>query len=255
MSTEDILAKLRHSYVTGIPSHLEEMENLVLNIENRHEFKENFDALYRKAHSLKGSGATYDFPIITTVCHQLEDFLTDEFQKEDEINPSKINTAFAYIDVLKDVHTLLITDDDNFLPIDNQLKQLKKQNPKLRAMLIDPPEKMYRAICIQSLENANVHCTTTPSGVTALQRLLNENFDLLITPRENPELSGMALIAALKINKRYNVNIQSIMITSNPRIELPTNLGPSYIVLKGLDFAEKLDTAIKNIITDKQAMP
>jgi len=138
--------------------------------------------------------------------------------------------------------------------LSKKLKQLKEQNPKLRAMLIDPPEKMYHAICLHALKNANVHCTTTPSGVTALQRLLNENFDLLITPRENPELSGMALIAALKINKRYNVNIQSIMITSNPNTELPVELEPSYTILKGINFAEKLDTALNDIITKKQAM-
>ncbi len=251
MSTEDILEKLRQGYVSGIPSHLEKMENHVLNIEKKQAFKENFDALYRKAHSLKGSGATYDLPIITTACHQLEDFLTDEFQTEDSVNSDTINNVFAYIDVLKNVHTSLVDGDDNFSPIENQLKQLKKQNPKLRAILIDPPEKMYHAICLHVLKNANVHCTTTSSSLTALQRLLNENFDLLITPRENRELSGMALIAALKINKRYNVNIESIMITSNPTVELPSELAPSYTVLKGLSFAEELDTALNNIIAKK----
>lgn len=252
MSTEDILTKLRQSYVSGISTHLEEMENMVLNIENSHEFQENFDALYRKAHSLKGSGATYDYPIITTVCHQMEDFLTAELQRESQVNKARINTIFAYIDILKNIHTLLNNDDDNFAPIEKQLASLKQQNKKLTAMLIAPPEKMYKEICLQSLKEANMQYTVATSGIAAFQRLLYEPFDVLITPRENPELSGIALIAALKINKRCNINIESIIITSNPTIEIPRKLQPNHIILKGLDFPNQLSTTLKAIIANKQ---
>lgn len=252
MSTEDLLTKLRQSYISGIPTHLDEMENMVLNIENSHEFQENFDALYRKVHSLKGSGATYDYPIITTVCHQMEDFLTDELQHETLINKSRINTIFAYIDVLKNVHSLLIDGADNFTSVEKQLHSLKQQDSKLRAMLIAPPEKMYKEICIQALKEANIQCTTITSVITAIQRLLYESFDILITPRENPELSGIALIAALKINKRCNVNIESIIITSNPYIDVPRKLRPSHIILKGQDFPEQLSKTLEAIVANKQ---
>ena len=252
MSTEDLLHQLRQSYIAGITTHLEEMENMVLNIEANHEFQENFDALYRKAHSLKGSGATYDYPIITTVCHQMEDFLTAELQRESQVNKARINKIFAYIDILKNVHALLINDDDNFGAIERQLASLKKLNKKLTAMLISPPEKMYKEICIQSLKEANIQYTAATSGITAFQRLLYEPFDILITPRENPELSGIALVAALKINKRCNVNIESIIITSNPTIDVPRKLRPSHIILKGLDFPDQLSSTLETIVTNKQ---
>lgn len=252
MSAEDLLSKLRQSYVAGILTHLEEMENMVLNIENKHEFQENFDALYRKAHSLKGSGATYDYPIITTVCHQMEDFLTEELQNQNQANEKNINTVFAYIDILKEIHELLINESDNFFSIEKQLESLKKQNPKVRAMLIEPPEKMYKEICTQALKEANIHYSTTTSGITALQRLLNESFDLLITPRENPELSGIALVAALKINKRCNVNIESIIITSNPNIDIPRALQSSHIILKGMNFPEELTKTLDAIALKKR---
>ena len=251
MSTEDILTELRQSYLTGIPTHLEEMENMVLGIEKGHEYQENFDALYRKVHSLKGSGATYGFSIITHVCHQFEDFISEKLQTEKDIDQSKINKTFAYIDTLKNAHALLNKDGsaEAAIQIEKDLQALKEQDSSsaLSAILIAPPENMYKQICIQVLESANVQCATTNNSATAFQRLLHEPFDLLITPRENPELSGTALIAALKLNKRCNTGITSILITSNPHLDVPTELQPSFIVLKGIDFATKLGEAIDSI--------
>ncbi|HFE39477.1 MAG TPA: hypothetical protein ENK06_13865 [Gammaproteobacteria bacterium] len=254
MSTQDILAELQQSYLTGIPSHLEEMENMVLNLEKNHDYQENFDALYRKVHSLKGSGATYGFNIITSVCHQFEDFISDELQTKTRIPPPTINKTFAYIDILKNVHSLLKGGDDaaGLIQIEKQLQALQAKNTqsRLRAILIDPPEKMYKQICIQTLIDANVSYVTTNNSLTAFQRLLNEPFDLLITPRENAELSGTALIAALKLNKRCNINIKSILITSNPNLGVPDNLQPSLIILKGMNFSEKLKESIDAIVLE-----
>lgn len=249
MSTENLLLELQQAYLSNLPLHLEEMESLILDMEKGQQIQENFESLFRRVHSLKGSGGTYGFTIITSVCHQLEDFLSDEVSAQGSIDKSKINTLFEYVDILKDTQSLLLDEKDNFTAIENRLQEIKQyaNNPKLRALFIGQAENLNSQLCLEILKNANIHCTIITSGITAFQRLLHEHFDLLITSRENPELSGTALIAALKLNKRRNVNIKTILITSNPQLDIPQSLQPDFIVLKDRNFNNELSNIINNL--------
>ena len=255
MSTTNILEELQQSYLSNLPARLEEMESLVLELEKGCKFQENFEALYRIVHSIKGSGGTYGFTIISSICHQLEDFLSDEISDKDNIEQSNVNIIFAHIDLLKETHDLLIHGNNRFSKIETKLHKIKQQtsNPKLRALIIGSMNNVYGQICSQILHDANIQYSTTTSSITAIQRLLHEQFDLLITSRENPELSGTALIAAMKLdkkNKKNNLSIKSILITSNPKLEVPKELEPDYVIVKSEYFSKKLSEALDNIITE-----
>ena len=50
---------------------------MILKLEENAEDHESFEDLFRRVHSLKGIGGTHDLRIITTICHKLEDQLTD----------------------------------------------------------------------------------------------------------------------------------------------------------------------------------
>ena len=249
MPKNDFLAELRQGYLSNFSSEMEEIENLVLELEKKNNFKENYDAIYRKVHSLKGSGGTYGFSIISSVCHQLEDFLTGEINEEAKVDESKINTLFAYTDILRETSDLLIEKKTSFSKIEKDLLKLKEQdkNSKLRVLIIGSLDNMYGKICSQILDTANVQYSATRT-IPAIQRLIHEQFDVLITSQENQTLSGIALIAAIKLNNQ-NRKMKYILITSNQKLSMPIEISPEYLVIKDSGFSENLKQSIENIIS------
>lgn len=252
MSIDDILGELKSGYLASLPGSLLEMENLALALESNDNFQENYNALYRRAHSLKGSGGTYGFSIISSVCHQLEDFLSASMSSPASVSQQKIDILFAYIDLLKDVHAQLSFDESNISGLEQRLQELKHQDSpnRAKAIFIGHKENVYSQICIKILEECNIDCAVVDSGITALQRLLHEHFDLLVTSRENSDLSGIALIAALRLNRRKNSTITTILTTSNEKLDTPAKLTPDHIVLKNQQFSENLSRIAKSIVAD-----
>ena len=246
----DILEEMRQGYLHSFPAHLNDMEAQILSLEKDVDFKENFDALYRKVHSLKGSGGTYGFTIISSICHQLEDFLTDEVDGGTNIDQSKINVIFSHVDILKDAYDLLVEKKTNFTEIEKALHKLKQQGSEsaLRVLIIGSLKNMYGQICAQVLSDRNVSYTATDT-ISAIQRLQHEPFDLLITSQENKVLNGTSLIAAIKLSKQ-NRGMKYILLTSNSNIDVPVELKPEYIIEKKADFANILAHTIEKIISE-----
>lgn len=248
MSSEDILQQLKESYLLGIPAHLEEMENYILSLEEGRNHQKNFEALYRKAHSLKGSGGTYGYPIITSACHQMEDFISNSMQNSDDVNTQAVDTIFKYINVLKDIHSLLYNKNDNFDEIENQLKNLKGKaiTEAINGIYVGSQGNLYN-ICTQIFSECNVHCTAVKGGVDTLQRVLHEHFDFIITSRENIDLNGLALIAAIKLNRKKDSKIKTILITSNQPPDVSEAVNPDYIILKNKSFDVSLSSVLEEI--------
>ena len=249
MSSEELLQQLKVTYISGIPAHLQEMEACILAMEDGNDYQENFEALYRKAHSLKGSGGTYGYPIITSACHQMEDFISDTLQDADNVAPHAFDNILKYIDILKDIQVLLLNKSDDFNGIEEQLRNLKGDllPQEINGILVGPTNNMYTQFCTQVFSQANAHCTVVESGMEALQRLLHEHFDFLVTSRENVDLNGSALIAALKLNQGKGSELKTILTTSNPDLEICEAAKPDYIVLKNKSFDVSLLGTIEEI--------
>ncbi len=249
MPAEDIIQELKKTYIAGFPSHLQEMESHILQMEKSEQYQENFEGLFRKVHSLKGSGGTYGFSIITSVCHQMEDYITDTLQTTSNVTPIAFDNIFKYIDILKDVHNSLVNDSNDFQKIEEQLKALKGEaiTNVINGLFIGSSSNMYGQICMHVFEQANVHCTIVENSVDALQRSLHEHFDFVITPKENAGLTGPALIAALKLNQKKDHKLKTILTTSNADFITCEEVKPDYIVLKNKSFDVSLQDVIEEI--------
>jgi len=250
MSTFDILNELKEGYLNVFLGHVDEMELFTLNIEKkRGDHKESFDALYRKAHSLKGSGGTYGFNIITGICHQLEDFLSSSLVDEAAISQEKVDTVFSYTDLLRETHQLLEEGKTDFTDILYKLEQIKKKESdhKLKGLFVGPANQVYSKMCVYQFEKLNIKCAAIENGMTALQRLLHEHFDFLITSKENLDLNGLAIIAAIKLNRGKNQKIKTILITTNANIDTPKGCEPDYVVQKNKDFTGNLEKTMEKI--------
>ncbi len=250
MSTFDILNELKETYLATFPAQIDEIETLILNIEKkRGAHKANFEALYRKAHSLKGSGGTYGFNIISSICHQLEDFLSASFVEEASVTQDNVDTVFSYTDLLKETHNLLENERTDFADILHKLELIKKKESdhELKGLFVGPASQVYSKMSITLFEQLNIQCSTIENGMTALQRLLHEHFDFLITSKENLELNGLALIAAIKLNHGKNQKIKTILITTNATNDAPKGYEPDCIILKNKDFSQNLQKTMEEL--------
>jgi chemotaxis protein histidine kinase CheA len=72
-----LLASMREAFLDELPERCGHFDALILSLETSPDDREAFNELYRGVHSLKGSGGTHGLSIITTICHQLENLLSE----------------------------------------------------------------------------------------------------------------------------------------------------------------------------------
>ncbi|MDO8787761.1 MAG: chemotaxis protein CheW [Sulfuritalea sp.] len=81
--------------------HLDSMESLLLNLDISHPDAEQLNAIFRAAHSIKGSAGTFGFTDLAEVTHVLETLL-DRIRKGDlPLRPAMIDAFLAARDVLQ----------------------------------------------------------------------------------------------------------------------------------------------------------
>ena len=95
------MARLRNAYMLELPERFITMEELVLVLEQGGDINEAYDKLFRDVHSLKGSGGTYGFPLITSICHQIEDDLREKNEADSCFAQDVIDRLLKYIDLLR----------------------------------------------------------------------------------------------------------------------------------------------------------
>ena len=234
MVNETALDQLRETYLNTLPQYIEEMEGYTLCLEK--EFNEEiFFSLYRQVHSLKGSGATFGFHIITNICHQLEDTLS-QLEEKLTIDTVLVDCILKYIDVLRKAYTLIYQDQKDFSVVERELAALKQgsHNHVLHGLVVE--NSQVNISLIKGIFNDyDCNMAYVNNGLEALQRLLHEKFDFLITSYELASLNGIALISATKLGSSVNKNIRTALITANPNVKIPECLLPNKIIVKNVD--------------------
>ena len=242
--TQNLLEELKATYIDHLPGKLEEIEALVLEME-KGDFAESYAALYRAIHSLKGSGGTYGFDIITTICHQFEDWLST-LEDTKQIEKKDINVLLAYVDLLRDSVTSIVNQEASFADVEKGLADLKKActKNKLHGLLIDR-SSLNAKIVAESLGSDNVHLAVASTGIEGLGRLMRESFDFVITSQEVGELSGLATIVALRLSHSGNSRIKALLLASNAVKDLPDGFQPDIIIKKDAQLPKKLQQSMQ----------
>ncbi len=242
MKPEDMLAELSESYIAGFAAHLSEIERLILSLEKQSNIVGDFDALYRRVHSIKGSAGTLGFNIISAVCHQFEDYLTQSVGSVREILPEHVVILFSYLDLLHEVKDSIQANTLVVSEIERKLDQIAERTSagNRKCLCVGFDNTFYGELINQAATMAQFQCSFESTGLAALQRLLHEKFDLLVTARENTDIRGEALVAALRLNNARNKDIKTILITSRPLLDVPEELAPDYILLKKQDLNANL---------------
>lgn len=120
-SLEDIIGPLKAEYISELPHRIEKMRSLLRS--------RNIEDARNIFHNLKGTGATYGFPEISTLCQVLELICaTSDIEKE-----AKIPYLELGLGLLEEIHqarsqskALLIEAEAHFAKISEFSKNLKK---------------------------------------------------------------------------------------------------------------------------------
>ncbi|OZG71111.1 hypothetical protein BTA51_22285 [Hahella sp. CCB-MM4] len=225
-STEELaklLIDLRERFVAELDERCDFMESLVLSMEKNPYSKNQYNELYRRVHSLKGSGGTYGFSSITAGCHQLENLLT-ECPPEGKLPSTTANNILAYVDLFRRVKEFP-HDDKGQIEICNELESLSKRVMKKRWLVMVAEESpMLRSLYHQALEHMPVKIVQETNGLSALTRLIQEPFELAIVGRELYALNGIAILSALRVSNSNRRHIPAILVTSRDVTSAERNL-------------------------------
>ncbi len=206
-----LLDNLREAFLEEMPSRIDAIEQEVMGLPE----SENHDELFRIVHSLKGSAGTHNLHVLGKIAHDMEDVLLSLLQQQQLHHHASLRLLLDYIDIFRDATAALLQTDTAPLDVDERLQALRQQvfaeKPNI---LVVEPSKMYASMVEYSLQSLAVNLTYVDDGLPALEHLLLNKYDVLISSMECPRLNGDALIAALRLTHNFNRDIKAVLITS-----------------------------------------
>ena len=93
-------AKYRAMFLAEAAEHLQAMSEILLRLDNDPENRQEIDALFREAHSIKGMAATMEYQETARLAHRLEDDL-DQCRKRGHISADEIDQLLTGVDLLE----------------------------------------------------------------------------------------------------------------------------------------------------------
>ena len=220
-----LLAEMQADFLDELPERCGRIEQGVMALERQQ--PDAFNELYRQVHSLKGTGGMFGVPVITTICHQFETFISEAHTR---FNPQASSTSLAYVDLLRKTAQPAGRDTPGVAAIEQALDRLRASTLSGRAsVLLAEPSDSMRKLYREVFAGKSIHLVTVDKGLAALERMLHESFDLLVASRELPDINAIAVLAALRDSDGRNKDIPAILISSNPAV-VPKRLGVRAIV-------------------------
>jgi CheY-like chemotaxis protein/HPt (histidine-containing phosphotransfer) domain-containing protein len=237
-----LLAGMRDDFIRELPERCDLLEERVLALGQG---ADAFDELFRHVHSLKGSGGTFGLPLITSICHQFESFVSSGRGRFD---PLAVSQALSYVDLLRRVADTSERDGAFALAIERDLEQLRISSmPVCVSALLVEPSVATRKFCQGVLEPLSVRLVSQDMGLSALELLLHQPFDLLVAARELPDLNALALVAALRESGSRNKDIPVILISSNST-PAPAYLNIHATIKRDADFVSALASCAGDVL-------
>jgi chemotaxis protein histidine kinase CheA len=242
-----MLAALRSNYLRDLPSHIDELEELLLELERNGFDLETCRDLYRRVHSLKGSGGTYGLHVLSDVCHPFEDLLSALLERPELLRLGFTETALKYVDLMRQVHTTYANGNEPGAEVKQTLQELRQKATKTsHSALIVEGSDVVVGMLKEILKSEGYRIEVVNDGYLALGRLLAEHFDLLVTGLETKRLNGLALISAVQKSGPRNSKTKTILLTAT-QLKLAGE-SPDFIIKKDAALKGKFKEIIAELV-------
>ena len=214
-NAQALLEALRQTYIRDLPSQLDELESLILE-RGPEADSERWQELYRRIHSLKGSGGTYGLHAISDICHPFEDLIASSLSGTDLSSAALTDFALRYLDLLRET-TLHYQQQ---LPVDEQLPaRLQRLNNAISAthhsaLIVENSDVVINLIS-DVLSHFHFRVEVARDGYLALGRVLSGSFDLVVTGMETGRLNGHAMISAARLAESRRQTTRFVLVTAS----------------------------------------
>jgi chemotaxis protein histidine kinase CheA len=244
-----LLESMRADFLAELPERCDDLEAMTLALENTLDNRDTYQNYFRAAHSLKGLGGTHGLPIITTLCHQLENLLTEaEADADAGFDTVFTNRALALIDLLRQSALVASQERPDYTSIEADLDEQRSLVLQRRsAVLIAESSRMMSGLCQKALEGLPLQLTVVDNGLTALERLLLDPFDLFIVARELKVLNGVGVAAALRASQSRNREIPILLLSSSMK-DIPSHAKFSAIIARDQQLVDKVSHQVMELL-------
>lgn len=241
-----MLAGLRNNYLQDLPSHIDELEELLLGLERNGYDLEICRELYRRVHSLKGSGGTFGLHVLSDVCHPFEDLLSSLLERTHLLQGGFTETALKYVDLLRHVHRNYADGIEPGADVKASLQGLRQKTTKTSySALIVESSDVVVGMLKEILLSQGFRIEVVHDGYLALGRALAEHFDLLVTGLETKRLNGLALISAVQKSGLRTSKTKTVLLTATQLKN--TNDKPDFIIKKDADLKENFRSVVMEL--------
>lgn len=248
------IEELKSDYLLSLEEDLSEVEGKIVELDklDGKEFDDLIYEVFRKIHSLKGSSGSFEFYMLATIFHRLEDLINLRMNGQKVIG--FIDLCFRYVDVVKNCINDYKIDSKELEKYTTIIEGLsiddKKASGKL--LLIEPTLSIRKMINKVALDN-NMELTILNNGATALSRLIHERFDLIMTSSKIDAIDGESLLRGIRVMKNLNQKTPMVLISGDVPVDQETNQYD--FILKDKDLITNTDTYIKNnvVVSDSQS--
>ena len=244
-----MLRRLRTNFLAEMTEALDAIESDLRALERTDRFGEMFERGYRKIRALEGNASIYSLPMISKICHQLEEHLNVFAVDPDLLTADMMERCQAHIALMHKVQEAARHGAEHFNDVDEALQALRSKllGQRFCALIVEV-SKVNIKLCTEIMKGYPAHVTVIDSGYQALELLLQHKYQLLIIGMEVKLLNGLALVAAVRMSARGNQDIQSILLTSSKLPSLKRTVDPNFIVARDSHFLENLARAIESSI-------
>lgn len=206
-----------------------------------------FDDIFRAVHNIKGSAATFGYPLMGVIAHRLEDYIADY----GEVRRDQVNDIQAFIDRMQDAlgnergeQIANAGEIVRSLPVKASFNPRDVVKINVEILLIMPKGAAARFV-ERELCACGYRVTNLPAPFMAFEMAVLTRPNLVIAAALLPELDGIDLACAFQAMPTTQ-NIPFGLITSlaptDDRLKaLPKNVP---LIRKGSDFSEDLAQAL-----------
>lgn len=238
-----LLRQLSEAFLLELPEQCDRAEQDLLILERSYD-QAVFNRLFGLVHSIKGSGGTHGFPVVTSICHQFESVLA-----EWQLSPSgePLVVFFGFIDLLRQAAQVLLSGDD-ISHLKQQLENLRlNSGQQARRVLVVESSRLMRQLCQQVSAAFRLQVDLVDDGLEALRELLNSRYDCLIIGRQLKTLNGAAVVSALREAEGINCHIPVLMISSDKQ-PLAEHLEPVRLLPRTPALTEALAAELEKLL-------
>lgn len=234
----------KEEFLEYIKDEISSLEDQVLKLENG--TKKGLSQFRMDLHSLKGAGGSYGFLYITEVCHVIEDLL--QLRGEEKFDRVFVDIILSKLDSIKKYINIFETSksESELLEKLREFEEEKKlgvviEGARKTKILICDPKKSLKTLISNSELSNKIDASYVDLGLTAISRVLSENWDYMLISNQLKDIKGLSVLYALKSSEKP---LPKIIFVSTGNLKFLDQFKPDYFIQIDDKFINKLKEVV-----------